>query len=43
MALKLPIYVISGEQPISYERTEEGGAELLGWDFKKKKMTFANS
>ncbi len=39
MALELPMYFIVGDKPVSFERTEEGGALLLGWDFKKKEMT----
>ncbi len=41
MALELPVYLIVGQQPVSWERTEDGGSLLLGWDFKKKKMTQA--
>ena len=41
MALKLPIYVIDGEQPVSMVETEDGGADLMGWDFEKKAMTRA--
>ena len=39
MALDLPIYRIVGAQPVSFEPTPDGGARLLGWDFKKRKMT----
>lgn len=39
MAFKLPVYLIIGDQPVSLERTEDGGALLLGWDFDQKKMT----
>lgn len=39
MAFKLPMYFIVGDQPVSFESTEDGGALLLGWDFKKKEMT----
>ena len=39
MALNLPIYMIVGAQPVSFEPTPEGGADLKGWDFKKRKMT----
>lgn len=41
MGLNLPLYFIVGEKPVSFEKTESGGALLLGWDFKKKKMTHA--
>ena len=41
MALKLPIYVIDGQQPVSMVETEDGGADLMGWDFEKKEMTRA--
>ena len=41
MALELPAYFIVGQQPVSWERTEDGGSDLLGWDFDKKKMTRA--
>lgn len=36
-----PVYVIAGEQPLSLTKTPAGQIELLGWDFKKKKMTRA--
>lgn len=39
MAFELPIYVMAGDQPVSFEATPEGGADLKGWDFKKGKMT----
>ncbi len=39
MAFKLPVYLIIGDQPVSWESTEDGGSILLGWDFKKKEMT----
>ena len=39
MPLDLPIYLIVGAQPVSFVRTEDGGADLRGWDFKKKQMT----
>ena len=39
MALNLPIYRIVGAQPVSFEPTPDGGADLKGWDFKKRKMT----
>jgi hypothetical protein len=39
MAFKLPMYFIVGDQPVSFEATDDGGALLLGWDFKKKEMT----
>jgi hypothetical protein len=41
MAFKLPMYLIVGDQPVSWEYTEDGGSILLGWDFKKKEMTQA--
>lgn len=41
MALKLPIYVIAGDQPVSLEATEDGGMDLKGWDFELKRMTRA--
>ncbi len=39
MGLKLPIYAIAGEKPVSMTRTADGGAELLGWDFARGEMT----
>lgn len=39
MAFELPIYVMAGNQPISFEATRAGGAVLKGWDFQKRKMT----
>lgn len=39
MALKLPLYLIVGEQPVSLVETPDGGGRLLGWDFEKKEMT----
>ncbi len=39
MVLKLPIYAIAGEKPVSAEETPDGGLELLGWDFARGEMT----
>lgn len=39
MGFELPIYVIDGNQPVSWEATDDGGSILKGWDFDKKKMT----
>ncbi len=39
MALKLPIYVIAGDKPVSMEETPDGGAALRGWDFDLGEMT----
>ncbi len=39
MALKLPIYAIAGEKPVSAEKTADGGCALLGWDFARGEMT----
>ena len=39
MALELPIFLIVGRQPVSWERTDDGGSMLLGWDFDKGEMT----
>ncbi len=36
-----PVYVIAGEKPVSLTETPDGGLDLLGWDFKLKKMTRA--
>ncbi len=36
-----PVYVIAGEQPLSMTVAPDGGLDLFGWDFKKKKMTRA--
>ena len=38
MAFDLPIYMIVGNQPISFERTADGGAVLKGWDFERRAM-----
>ncbi len=37
--LKLPLYLIVGDKPVSFTRTADGGADLLGWDFGRKEMT----
>ncbi len=39
MALKLPLYLIVGDKPVSLVETPDGGGRLLGWDFEKKEMT----
>lgn len=39
MALDLPLYLIVGRKPVSWERTADGGSILLGWDFDAKEMT----
>ena len=39
MPVELPIYLIVGRQPVSWEHTEDGGSILLGWDFELKEMT----
>ncbi len=39
MALKLPIYLIVGDQPVSLVETPDGGMDLTGWDFELKEMT----
>ena len=43
MPLDLPMYIIFGEQPISYERLKDGGGIILGWDFVKKEMNLESA
>jgi hypothetical protein len=35
MADDLPIYMIVGMRPIKMEETDDGGASISGWDWKK--------
>ena len=39
MALKLPIYLLVGEKPVSAEATPDGGLALRGWDFVRGELT----
>jgi hypothetical protein len=39
MSLKLPLYLIAGEKPMSLFTTPDGGMDMRGWDFKLGKMT----
>ena len=38
MPLKVPLYLIVGNQPVSLERID-GSVTLRGWDFGQRKLT----